>query len=202
MELANELPQELKNTFNMVEYVEDGGIIIESVKYIDNNLLIEFTLSFGSYQLDNQLWQINISDIKKEIIRLEWGSTLEIYSDHFLLYDYIDTYTELYFTGKANNPEKLFIDLFSIHFALYGNQLEFGTYINNQQGIFKLCTYDNGLFARGPKKILKQYESCLNMHGIRTNYIGTQECDDIDLKLLLFGNSYFIGEKFTFKRIK
>ncbi|MGE5448964.1 MAG: hypothetical protein ACM3PR_11415 [Bacteroidales bacterium] len=200
IELKNEYPQELKKTFNMIEYVEDGGIIIESVKYIDNNLLLEFTLSFGSYQIDNQLWQVNIIDIKKEIIRLEWASNLEIYSDHFLLYDYIDSFTELYFNGNAINPEKLFIDLYSKHINLYGNKLDFGTYLNNQEGIFKLCTYDNGLFARGPKKILEQYENCLKMHGIKTNYIGNQECEDMNLKLLIFGNSYFIGKEFSFKR--
>lgn len=64
--------------------------------------------------------------------------------------------------------------------------------------MLKLCTNDNGLFARGPKRILNKYEECLNANGIKTNFINEIESEKKDLKLLIFGDSYFIAKDFKF----
>src|ERR1035437_4650224 len=168
-ELLNDLPKELVDNLDKLEYQEDGGILINSVQLIEKDLQVDFTLSFGGYNIPQQIWSIDIKEIKKEKITIEWTNYTEIYSDHYLLYEFIDNFTELYFNCKADNSERLFIDLYQIHKALY-NLIDFGTYINAIDGLTKLCNSEYGLFARGPKNILTQYEKCLINHGVKTKY--------------------------------
>jgi len=200
-ELLNELPKELVENLNKTEYVEDGGLLIRSIRYIGDKLEVEFILSFGDYENPKQNWRINITGIKKEKIVINWASYPEIYSDHFLLYDFLDNFTELYFNSKASDSEKLFIDLFTKHNALFGRWIDFESYIHIPKGYSMLCSTHNGLFARGPKKILEEYNKCLISNEIKTTYIGEIESEYKTLKLLILGDSYFIGENFEFERI-
>ena len=200
-ELLNELPKELVENLNKTEYVEDGGLLIRSIRYIGDKLEVEFILSFGDYENPKQNWRLNIIGIKKEKIVINWASYPEIYSEHFLLYDFLDNYTELYFNSKASDSEKLFIDLFTKHNALFGRWIDFESYIHIPKDYSKLCSTQNGLFARGPKTILEEYEKCLISNGIKTRYIGEIESEYKTLKLLILGDRYFIGENFEFKRM-
>ncbi|HEX7414833.1 MAG TPA: hypothetical protein VF411_12390 [Bacteroidia bacterium] len=192
------LPKELKAQLDSLDYQEDGGILITWVNFLDNNLKVNFTLSFGGIDRPKQFWNIEVTEIEKEKIVIEWANYPEIYSDHFLLYDFTDNYIELYFNGKTDNPEKLLIDLYKSHITNYNNDLEFGLGINAPNGMLKLCTNDSGLFARGPKRILREYEKCLISNGVKTNYINEIESDKKNLKLLIFGDSYFIAKDFKF----
>ena len=201
-ELLNALPKELIDQFDKIEYQEDGGIVISSVQSLGNNLQVDFTLSFGSYDIPKQAWRIDIKEIKKEKIIIEWASYPVIYSDHCLLYDFLDNYSELYFNSKADNPERLFIDLYKTHVERCDKWIDFGVYINAPEGIEKLCDSDSGLLASGPKRILEQYGKCLKIHGVKTKFIGEVPCDNKTLKLLILGNSFFIGADFEFKRLK
>ena len=200
-ELVNELPKELKEILNQIEYVEDGGILINSVELVDDNLEVELILSFGAYDIPNQIWRLNTTEIKKEKIVINWATYPEIYSDHFLLYEFLDSYVELYYNSKAIDSERLFIELYTKHEALFGKWIDFESYIYVPKGYSMLCSAQNGLFARGPKTILKEYEKCLISNGIKTTYIGEIESEYKMLKLLILGDSYFIGENFEFKRI-
>ena len=201
-ELLDYLPQELVDNLDKIEYQEDGGLMINTIKLVDEDLIVIFKLSFGGYNLPIQTWQIDIKKIKTEKIIFDWANYPEIYSDHSLLRDYLDNYTELYFNSKTENSEKLFIDLFKTHNLHFGKWIDFGTCINAPDGILELCKSDSGLFARGSKRILEKYEDCLIRHGIKTKFIGEVESEDKDFKLLIFGKSYFIAKDFEFRRIE
>ncbi len=193
---------DFKTILDSLDYQENGGLVISSLKYINDDLKVMFTLSFGDNETPEQFWQLDIVDIEKERFVRNWATFPEIYSDHFLLYEFIDNYTELYFNGSTSNPEKILIDLYNSHISNYNNDLEFGLGINAPNGMLKLCTNDNGLFARGPKRILNKYAECLNANGIKTNFISEIESDKKDLKLLIFGDSYFIAKDFKFSIVK
>ena len=195
-------PTDFKTILNSLDYQENGGLVISSLKYINDDLKVMFTLSFGDNETPEQFWQLDIVDIEKERFVRNWATFPEIYSDHFLLYEFIDNYTELYFNGSTSNPEKVLIDLYNSHISNYNNDLEFGLGINAPNGMLKLCTNDYGLFARGPKRILNKYAECLNANGIKTNFINEIESDKKDLKLLIFGYSYFIAKDFKFSIVK
>ena len=191
-------PSNLNTIFGSLEYEENGGLVISALTYKGDDLKVLFTLSYGDNERPEQFWQLDIIGIEKERFVRNWVTFPEIYSDHFLLYEYIDNYIELYFNDKTSNPEKLLIDLYSSHSINYSSDLKFGIGINAPNGMLKLCSSDNGLFARGPKRILNEYAKCLTANGIRTNFISEIESDKKGLKLLLFGDSYFIGKNFKF----
>ena len=194
------LPTDLTIILDSLEYQENGGLVITCLNFTNENLRVFFTLSYGDNQLPQQFWTLDVFGIKKEKVSTGWTVYPEIYSDHFLLYDLTDDYVELYFNGNTENPEKLFCDLYKSHTVNYDNNLEFGYGINAPNGMLKLCTNDCGLFARGARRILAEYERCLKSHGIRTNYLNEVTSEDKDLKLLIFGESYFIGKDFKFSR--
>jgi uncharacterized protein YkuJ len=195
-------PSDFKTILDSLYFEENGGLVISTLQYLNDDLKVLFTLSYSDNKKLEQTWQIDIIGIEKERVVRNWTTFPEIYSDHFLLYEFIDNCTELYFNGTTSNPEKLFIDLYKSHISNYSDYLDFGLGINAPNGMLKLCTNDYGLFARGPKQILIKYAECLKANGIKTNLINVIESDKKDLKLLIFGDSYFIAKDFRFSKVK
>jgi len=194
-------PPDLLAIFESLDYEESGGMVISSLDYTDTDLKVKFTLTKDDCQTSPQLWQLDVIDIKKERFVRNWTTYPEIYTDHFLLYEFIDNYIELYFNGSTQNPEKLLADLYDSHISNYSNALAFGLGINAPDGMLRLCTSESRLFTRGPKRILAKYAECLKINGIETNFIGEIESDQAGLKLLIFGESYFIGRDFKFSLV-
>ena len=75
----------------------------------------------------------------------------------------------------------------------------------------KLCEANFGLFARGPKRILKYYFDCLEKEGQVPYYYGDYTLtrwdgekaipEDRTVKVAIPGGTYFIGQDFNFKRL-
>ena len=86
-ELNDILPQELKTSFDSLDYEEEGGLRAHSIKYLDNELHFDFSLFLGDIeQNETQHWQLqvlNYRDSKVDIQNL--GGYFYFYSDHFLL---------------------------------------------------------------------------------------------------------------------
>lgn len=101
-----------------LDYEENGGLVISALNYLNDDLKVLFTLSYGDNEIPEQLWQLDIINIEKERFVRNWTTFPEIYSDHFLLYEFIDNYIELYFKGSRSNPEKLLIDLYNSHIQI------------------------------------------------------------------------------------
>ncbi|MBL7998299.1 MAG: hypothetical protein JNL32_06620 [Candidatus Kapabacteria bacterium] len=146
-----------------------------------------------------------IKKIKAQWIVFEWSADyFEFYSEHSLLYDYTDNSVELYFRNTSYNPEKLFVDVFTIDQTLFDGKRRFGTYLNTANGLYGLCKQSHGLFARGPQRVIEHYAKCLAKHGMETSIIMQNEQEfqiENGLVLLLVGESYFIGQDFIFTRL-
>lgn len=196
--IKNIAPSELESVLKNDEYLEDGGMMISSLNFTDKDLNLAFDVFINNTKKEK--WELKITEIVSERFIRSWTTYFTAFSDHFLLYEYTDVFTELYYYGKSKNQEKLFLDLYRSHLKNYYDNLPFAYGINESMDIFKLCKDKSGMFARGPKKILTQYQKCLATHGINSNFVGETLRYDPNLKLLVFGESYFIGKDFIFTR--
>jgi hypothetical protein len=176
-------------------------MVISGLTYQDKDLVITFNLFPSSDRQTKQVWELKIKNIADEKFTRSWTTHFSFYSDHFLLYEFTDPYTDLYFNGKATVPEKLFVDLYKSHLKTYSQDFPFAYGINGATDIFNLCKTASGLFARGPKTIMEKYQICLAKHNIKSNFIGGLTKPEHKLKLLVFGESYFIGEEFLFTEV-
>jgi hypothetical protein len=200
MKLIEALPNELNETLNNLEFDDEAGVLIESVKFVGDDLQLAFSIRFfggGS----SQLWEVTVVQVKKEKITRNWTQSIEIYKKHPLLLEYIDVHTELYFRGTTTNWADLFMDIFQSITQFTEGIDNFRDYLFLPERIKELSQQGYGLFARGPKAILEIYGKCLLRQKIKPIYIGEfNPRTENESKLLLIGDSYFIGQAFEFKR--
>ena len=193
------LPEELIEILNNPPFDNDAGLIIETVKFNETGALLTFSIRF--YEDSAQIWEIMIEGLEEERIIRNWSQTVEVYKEHPLLLEYHDLSTELYFSGTTVNAEALFIDIVE-SLQLMNNAMLIAKYLLWPDSIRRLSQQEYGLFARGPKTILKIYGDCLTKHGIKPIFIGEHypPTENKSLKLLTLGDSYFIGKSFMFER--
>lgn len=211
-ELNNILPKDLEETFHSLDYDEEGGLTVNSIKYLDNDLHFDFSLFLGDIeQNETQLWQLQVLNCRDSKIDIDnLGGYFNFFSDHFLLWEFIDNETELYFKNGTDNPEKLLADIYSIHNSTFENYIPLEKFVNGKN-LLTQCKSNNGLFGRGPKGILNYYFDSLNKAGKEPYFYGDYIAkkwdgekwvpEDKNLKVALLGGSYFIGQDFKFKRL-
>jgi len=198
--LDYKLPGELDVILNSLEYEEDGGIGIRNVKLINNDLILTVHVFSGSIDLPVQIWNIQIVELEQHQITINWASDFKFYSDHFLLTGYHDDHAELYCNVKSCKVDEMFTDIYRQLIELGKSTTQIAKYVYSPQHLNILCKQGYGLFARGPKSIITIYEKALSKQGIKTNYISFKS-ETNKSKLLILGESYFIGQDFIFKRV-
>ncbi|HEY2581584.1 MAG TPA: hypothetical protein VGI43_07250 [Mucilaginibacter sp.] len=196
------MPKELNEILDSLEFEEVGGIVIESVKFIENDVNFIFSIRFDS-AVPRQNWQVMVKGVVDECVINEWTQNIDVYEEHVLLLDYIDNHSELYFNGATKNSDALFIALFQSVTQLTDKISHISKYLFSLESVNELSSQGYGLFARGPKTILDVYARCIEKQGIKPIFIGlfTPSHEHKQLRLLEIGNSYFIGESFLFERI-
>ncbi len=211
-ELYNILPADLRASFESLDYEEEGGLTVQSIDYLDNELHFTFSIFLGDInQNETQSWKLQVLNYRDGKIDTEnLGGYFSFYSEHFLLSEFSDSETELYFRKRTNNSEKLFAEIYKIHITVFDNYFPLEKFTNGSD-LLKLCQADSGIFARGPKRVLKYYYDALNKAGSEPYYYGDfppQKWDgekwvpeDKNLKLVLLGGTYFIGTEFVYKRL-
>ncbi len=211
-ELNDILPDDLNETFHSLGYDEEYSLTARSVTYLDNELHFDFSLYLGDIeQNETQLWQLQVKNYRDSKIDIEnFGGYFNFYSDHFLLWEFTDRETELYFKKPTGNPEKLLADIYTIHNAIFDNYISIEKFLNGNN-LLTLCNANHGLFARGSKQILKYYFNCLDKAGKEPYFYGDFPpkkwdgekwvLEDKDLKVAILGGTYFVGQTFNFKRL-
>ena len=205
-ELYDQLPIELREVFDSLDYEEEGYLNIRSVKYLNNELNLEFSISLGaSIDLENtQNWELQILNYRNSIINIDdCGRYFIFYSDHVLLWEFTNN-IELYFKTPTNQPEQLLSDIYKIHNSTFNSFIALEKFINGSC-LSTRCNADSGLFGRGPKQILNYYFECLekaemNPYFLNGNFQKKINEEGNDLKLALLGRSYFIGQDFIFTK--
>ncbi len=213
MEISNQvLPTEILEVLQEVEFENVGGINIERLEYLDNNSLLNLRIDTGS-ELPTQFWQITVENIVSEKLERRWVydnrfANIEIHTDHYLLWEFTKQHTSLYTKGNAISlPDQAGVVFYTKHMEQYGQWLPVETYLNSM-GLFNAIKMPHGLFSQGPKKILSRYKKWLDELGVSTYFLelqGSVDDDAVgsnpDLKLLILGNSWFIGSQFLFRRL-
>jgi hypothetical protein len=211
-ELHNILPKDLEETFHSLDYDQEGGLTVDAVKYLNNEMHFDFSLFLGDIeQNETQLWQLQVLNYRDSKIDIDnLGGYFNFFSDHFLLWEFIDNETELYFKNGTDNPEKLLADIYSIHNSTFENYIPLEKFVNGNN-LLTQCKSNNGLFGRGPKRILNYYFDSLNKAGKEPYFYGDYIAkkwdgekwvpEDKNLKVALLGGTYFVGQDFKFKRL-
>jgi hypothetical protein len=203
MIIVETLPSELLDVLKSPEFDDEAGILIESVQYSDDDLCLTFTIRFYDNVSQQQLWQVKVEDVKDEKIVRNWTQSIELYKTHPILLEYTDVHTELYFKGLTRQSHELFIDIFESVIQLSSNIEDVLQYIFTPNRVNELSQQGYGLFASGPKTVLKIYEQCLIKYNIHAYFVSEYEQSKENQKLKYFklGNSYVIGKTFLFKRL-
>lgn len=213
MEISSQvLPAEILDIIQESDFESVGGIYIECLDYLENNALLKLRIEAGSEEA-TQFWQVTIEEIVSEKLQRSWAydngaSYIEIYTDHYLLWEFTNQHTELYVNGITESPpEYVGARFYEMHMKAFGEWLPLETYINSG-GLFNAIQMPQGLFAQGPEKVLSQYEKWLKQLG-KPAYIFESEGlaahnarkDRPDLQLMILGNSYFMGKRLIFSKI-
>jgi len=197
------LPRELEMVFASLDYEEEGWLIEKNLSFSEDKLQFDFVLHLGDEEKTKQQWQMIIEGYKTSRFYPEkLGSYFQYYDHHFLLWEFQNIWTELYVKKKSINPEALLADLCVTHQKSFGNFLPLGKFFNGANNFLELCNSGFGLFSKGPKKILDVYYDCLQRAGTEPYFFGQSNpgLENSDLKLLIIGDCYFIGNNFHFRR--
>ncbi|MDI9874058.1 hypothetical protein [Flectobacillus rivi] len=209
-ELQNILPIELEEAFSSAEFENDGGLEICSIEYLENELLFNFSFYLDELEeRQRQYWQLKVNGYIESKID-NFGNFMTFYSEHNLLAEFQDVETELYFKRKGDYPELLLTSIFELHTIVFDNLIPIEKFIQERQ-LFQLCKSETGLFAKGPKSILSFYFDMLQKAGKEPYYFGERKPQfwngqkwaeyNSDLKLVLSGGTYIIGEEFNFMKL-
>ncbi|SEA04771.1 hypothetical protein SAMN05192529_10711 [Arachidicoccus rhizosphaerae] len=208
-QLTDVMPIELQEVFQSACY---DDLAVCAMKFPGSDIYFDFliTLEDGE-QTETQVWQLqvkNCPDCKIDMDNI--GGDFYFYSDHYLISAVLGPNIELYFKKPAANPEALVADIYKIHKYVLEDHIVLEKYINGDN-LLNICTSAFGLFAKGPKTILKYYFECLEKANMSPYYYDNNFQKDqdaekkgpeaIDFKLAVLGGIYFVGEKFTFIRL-
>ena len=218
------IPLELINYLDTYEFEDYGQIRITSLKWQNGDFYLEIVIEFDNYEFYcentegfvSQKWQIRVNNLQEERVNCLISESIKIEVKHILLYKHCDPYLSLYFKSVAHSPQDLLFHLYKLHIEKFGNWFPFEEFLNGgSEGLFKLLSYDFGLFASAPEPIIMEYKQCLEGLGIKTSFpkshIMKSEVSTIEIermgrgkkmKILLLGTAYFIGEEFIFSRIE
>ncbi len=196
------------------QYTEDGGwpgFFITGANLKWNELIIYVKVYLGVGNPPNGIWEIKITNCRDHRVQTDWFERFEIYDAHPQLLQYTENATELYFSNKAIDTNKLLVELYNQHVIHCGINIPIEKFLNHND-LYDACNADFGLFAKGPISIMDKYQQVLEANGVVCNlrgnfepkfWDGEKDIPEItNLKLLKMGNSYVIGEDFIFKKLE
>lgn len=198
------LPDELKEHFSKMETWENGGLLVKSVDYGEDDIIVKFEVYFGD-NLGGQEWLMTVKNVKAAKVIWTRDEYIEIYNDHYLLWKFTDDEIELYVNGTSDSAEVLAANFYTLHQKTFGEWLPIETFVHN---LLSLCKSKQALFAKGPKRLLEYYASWLSDYGRNPYFLEFEgltnanvRANRIPLKLLTFGKSYFIGQDIVLNKV-
>ncbi len=204
------IPKEIIEFIGTGQFEDDGGMLITSINFIADDCKLEVSLDSGDMEVPNQLWEIQVRNIREERICNEWFYDVQILMEHKLLDPYTEINTELYIKSKAKDPNELLKDLYVFHSESFGKFREIEKFFNTDKTLEKLCEMNFGLFAKGPRTYLSQYMSILERQNTEPYLYGEIKSkkwtgekwieENPNLKLLLCGETFFIADEFIFEK--
>jgi len=155
-QLENLIPQDLLEIVTSHDYEDQGGLLISSFLLDGDDEKIRIIVDTGDTDVPNQTWEILINDVKAEKIDINWASELSTFEDHYLLWEFTDEQTSLYFNGELGNGQKLLADLYTVH-KLHFKHIDVEKYMAETKDLHNLdllsfCNFSDGFLQVDLKK--------------------------------------------------
>jgi hypothetical protein len=203
------LNKDLYDIFQTIEFEDGGSIEITGTDRFSDDLRVELAINTG-IEGQRQLWEIQINGVRADSLKSDLANRIELFEEHPLLWPYNQFQTNLYFGQPTKRPYELFADVYQLHIQETKKWFSLDKFINKDVSIIELCKSPAGLFASGPIKLLEAYKTKLEMHEMNPTIVGghhpkhwrnNQWVEEKDqLKVLVIGDSYVVGETFEFSR--
>lgn len=136
---------------------------------------------------------------------------IEIVDEHPLLYEYIKKPTAVFFRGQAETPDTIVMDIAQAHATTFYPWRHFPQYLNMEQSLVSLFESSGGLIGQMPAPLAKRIIKILEHHNLEHKiaegepYIKLHDNPALlqsTLKVLLFGESYFVSYGFSIQEMK
>lgn len=207
------LPQELQQIFDDKD-LDDIEIKILSAEFelFSANIKVLFNPDTNYFQgevLVPQTWIINVNPLIEYRMSSKPYGNFEILKQHPFLKKHKERHGELYISGPVPNAYQLTKALLDAHISEVGSVELLEPYMPP----FHLVTVaetKSALLASGPIGIMNCYKKVLDANGVRCNILegkyrdywnGEERVNTVDkLKILDMGDTYFIGENFSFTK--
>ncbi|MGB7339050.1 MAG: hypothetical protein WBC91_09180, partial [Phototrophicaceae bacterium] len=145
---------------------------------------------------------------------VNFGTTvnnIQILDNHPLLYEYTTNPTALFFRGDSANADEVTMDLMQAHATTFYPWRHFPQYLNMEQPLLEMVKAGGGLIGQMPAPLAQEMIKVLNHHNLEHKtaegepYIKVHDNPALlqtKLKVLLFGESYFISYGFSIQEMK
>lgn len=120
-------------------------LFIEAYDYEDLEMaLTNATLDTNGFRMDVEVksvsqaegddrrgaWRIETIGHRENGITFDYGENIRIVDDHPLLWRYTDLQASLYYAGSCSDPEKLFYQIYQVHFSLFQDYIPVESFHN------------------------------------------------------------------------
>jgi hypothetical protein len=207
------LPNELQQLFDEKD-LDDIDIKILSAEFKPYSATIKILFNPDTYYFEGevlvpQTWIIKVDSLIEYRMSSEPYGNFEIVEQHPFLQKHKERHGELYIKGPVPNAYELTKALLDAHISEFGGFDFLETFMTP----FRLVTVANSksaLLASGPIGIMNCYKNVLDVNGVRCNILegnyrdywnGEERVNTVDkLQILDMGDTFFIGENFSFTK--
>ena len=209
------LPEELDKMLSENDE-DDIRISINRVDFSPEQLTIDLIFvneiwsSEDQEELETQRWKLTVPYPVNYNIAASGHYQFELLNKHPILLPHTDKRCSLYFKGPAEDVKAVKADLFAAQMEVFGALYNLATFMNNERNIDTILRAPSALLATAPRTLIDKYAECLEKHNLPysivdgwapTYWDGEKNVNTVEkLKLLLMGDTYFIGERFLFEK--
>lgn len=146
------------------EFDEAGGVLrVRAAAFSERGLSIDLELRV---EAESAEWLLTCEESAQHRLCGGFISTLQVESEHPLLWRFNKPQRAIYFRGTTASPHALIGAIAEAHVDMVGNWLPLDAFLNSGVRLSELLAGGHGLFADGPQPVLDAYERVLTEHGL------------------------------------
>jgi len=201
---------ELQDVFDSPAFEDFGWARIRGFDHNGSGLVVRLKIGFDDETVPSQNWQVRCSQVRGYRFTEAPVSSLQLASDHPLLLPFTEPHVQLSFRGQAPVPMAAVGTLWNTHEQATEGWIQLPHFLNPNLPLLQLIASGSGILAEGPRLLLDQYAKALEPHGLEFTRVGERapkrweggrwQAEPSGLEVLLFGDSFVIGQGFTAER--
>jgi hypothetical protein len=201
----------LEDLLTMMEPAPDGErepfLNLCSVKWLGSDIELGLKLHHGDGE--TTFWRVQCVEMREsrfEDPTARLIDSIELASDHPVLWPHLRRQVELYFCGRAGNRDLVIAGLLRAHLKQAGLWFPFGKFFKDGTNLEQRLAYGHGLLAEGPETLMDAYRGVLKEHQLRPSSPPPRAAkhwngrawveNPPNLKALILGRSYVVASSF------